>query len=469
MAAPDGPSRQRLTRRAVARWAAPFALVSTVAGAAAGCLPSGAAPSGPGPGSAPEVQLRYLAWLKEWGETVPQLASRLREQHRVVLDVELAAVGVTPWQEKLQALFAADAAPDALQGRANVDPLFQDGGLFLDLASRVQRDKVKIDAATYALSGTERWCGKIYSVPHWADPNAVFYNKSLLRQVGAKDPWDDLKGDWTLAQYVELARTATRDRDGDGRPDSWGIQWTYNHPSHVGMLAWTLGGDVADFQAQRYTLDSPTSIEAHRQLQEWLTRDRVLLPLAEADAIRKETGLEPFQAGRVAFQVRAVTDVVRNLKAIGNSFEWDVIHLPRAADGKPGLALAAGHGQVAAARTAHPDRAWDALKFLIAPEAQEVWAQVNMPALRSAFGAHLKAPPAHVQVFGDLYARGYGIHFRHHNTAQAWDLYADEGRKVIEGQASLGPGLTELNRRMNDLVRFGSCAPYAGLRHPIRP
>lgn len=366
-AARDRRRRLRLTRRAVTAWAAPFA---TVVGAAAGCVPSGGAQPSPGSGAAPEVQLRYLAWLKEWGETVPQLASRLREQHRVVLDVELAAVGVTPWQEKLQALFAADAAPDALQGRANVDPLFQDGGLFLDLAARVQRDKIKIDAATYALSGTERWCGKIYSVPHWADPNAVFYNKSLLRQVGA---------------------------------------------------------------------------------------------------IRKETGLEPFQAGRVAFQVRAVTDVVRNLKAIGNSFEWDVIHLPKAADGKPGLALAAGHGQVAAARTAHPDRAWDVLKFLIAPEAQDVWAQVNMPALRSAFGAHLKAPPAHAQVFGDLYARGYGIHFRHHNTAQAWDLYAEEGRKVIEGQASLGPGLTELNRRMNDLVRFGSCAPYAGLRHPIRP
>lgn len=449
---------KRLTRRT---------MVATATGAAAGCAPLGG--DGPTKGPAQEVQLRYLAWLKEWGETAPALAGELREQHGVVLDVELAAVGVTPWQEKLQALFAADAAPDVLQGRANVDPLFQDGGLFLDLSSRVQRDKIKIDAATYALSGTERWCGKLYSVPHWADPNAVFYNKSLLRQVGAKDPWDDLKGDWTLTQMVELARAVTRDRDGDGKPDTWGVQWSYNHPSHVGMLAWTLGGDVADFQAQRYTLDSPTSIEAHRQLQEWLTRDRILLPLAEAEGLRKETGLEPFQAGRVAFQVRAVTDVGRNLKAIGNSFEWDVIHLPKAADGKPGVALAAGHGQVAAARTAHPDRAWEVLKFLIAPGAQEVWARVNMPALRRTFGAHLKAPPAHVQVFGDLYSRAYGIHFRHHSTAQAWDLYAEEGRKVVEGQASLGPGLAELNRRMNDLVRFGSCAPYAGLRHPIRP
>jgi multiple sugar transport system substrate-binding protein len=415
------------------------------------------------------VSLRTLTWLKEWGDLLPQLAPRLREQQRVVLEVELAAVGVTPWAEKLQALFAADAAPDVLQGRANVDPLFQDGGMFLDLTARVQRDRLRLDPATYALSGTERWCGKVFSVPHWADPNAVFYNKTLLRQAGARDPWDDLKGEWSLTNLAELAKAVTRDLDGDGRPDTWGLQWNYNHPSHVAMLAWTLGGDVADFEGQRYTLDGPVSVEAHRQLQQWLSRDRILLPLAEADAIRRTSGLEPFQAGRVAFQVRAVSDVARNARAIGNAFDWDVIHLPKGADGRPGVALAAGHGQVAAARTPHPDRAWGVLKYLIEPEAQEAFGAINLPALRSAFGTHLKGPPAHTQVFADVYARGYGIHFRHHNTGQGWDLYAEEGRKVIEGEASLGQGLTELNRRLNDLVRFGACRPYAGLKHPIRP
>jgi ABC-type glycerol-3-phosphate transport system substrate-binding protein len=171
----------------------------------------------------------------------------------------------------------------------------------------------------------------------------------------------------------------------------------------------------------------------------------------------------------VAFQIRAVSDVARNVQAIGNAFEWDLIHFPKGPDGRAGVPLAAGHGQVAAAATAHADRAWEVLRYLVEPEAQEAFAAVNMPALRSAFGAHLKAPPAHAQVFADVYARPFGIHFRHQNTGQGWDLYAEEGRKVVEGEASLGPGLTELNRRMNDLVRFGACRPYADLKHPIRP
>ena len=33
------------------------------------------------------------------------------------------------------------AAPDALQGRTNIDPLFQDGGQYLDLSAYVARDK----------------------------------------------------------------------------------------------------------------------------------------------------------------------------------------------------------------------------------------------------------------------------------------------------------------------------------------
>ncbi len=68
---------------------------------------------------------------------------------------------------------------------------------------------------------------------------------------------------------------------------------------------------------------------------------------------------------------------------------------------------------------------------------------------------------------GNTYSRPYGMHFRHHNTSQTWDLYAAEGRKIIEGSMTLGQGLTELNRRMNDLVKFGSCRPYDGFKYPI--
>jgi ABC-type glycerol-3-phosphate transport system substrate-binding protein len=163
-----------------------------------------------------------------------------------------------------------------------------------------------------------------------------------------------------------------------------------------------------------------------------------------------------------------VSDVLRNAKAIGSSFEWDVIHLPKSGP-RNGVPLAAGHGQVAAATTKQRDRVWDLLRTLVEPAAQEFFATFNMPALKSKFGAFLKTPPAHIQTFAEVYAKPYGIHFRHDNTSQTWDLYAADGRKVIEGNTVLAQGLGDLNKRMNDLVKFGNCQPYQGFKHPVQP
>src|SRR5688500_8658196 len=127
--------RSRPSRRAFLSAGVVAAATPAAAAALGGCAVGGSPP----PAAQAEVKLRYLVWLKEWGEGIGPLAGRLREQRKVTLDVELANVGVTPWQEKLQTLFAADSAPDVIQGRANVDPLFQDGGMFMALTSHVQR------------------------------------------------------------------------------------------------------------------------------------------------------------------------------------------------------------------------------------------------------------------------------------------------------------------------------------------
>ena len=36
--------------------------------------------------------------------------------------------------------------------------------------------------------GSEVWCGKSYAMPFDADPRAVYYNKTLLKQAGRQGP-----------------------------------------------------------------------------------------------------------------------------------------------------------------------------------------------------------------------------------------------------------------------------------------
>ncbi|MCL2372152.1 MAG: extracellular solute-binding protein [Defluviitaleaceae bacterium] len=54
----------------------------------------------------------------------------------------------------------------------------------------------------------------------------VYFNMRLLEEAGLDPelPFDlQLAGDWTWDTFMDIARAATRDLDGDGVPDTWGI------------------------------------------------------------------------------------------------------------------------------------------------------------------------------------------------------------------------------------------------------
>jgi ABC-type glycerol-3-phosphate transport system substrate-binding protein len=304
-----------------------------------------------------------------------------------------------------------------------------------------------------------------------ADPNAVFYNKTLLQRAGLKDPWADGKGDWTLDEMIDLARKATQDTDRDGKVDQWGIAWSYTHPSHVAQFIWTKGGDVADFSNMKYILDQATSMDAHQQIYNWLVKERLIISNADITQIQQQYNkTNPFRTGKVAFHVRAVADVRQNAREIGDTFEWDVLPFPKLATGKPGIPLVSGNPHSVVAESKVPEAAYQWARHIAGPQGQEVLARTqSLPALKSKQEVFLTTPPAHVKVFQDVYTKPYGIHFRHHFTNDSWDIYSKTVNAIYAGETPLQAGLQEANRQMNDTIKIGQCAPYKGMSIPIRP
>jgi ABC-type glycerol-3-phosphate transport system substrate-binding protein len=447
-----------------------LALGTTAALAACG-TPAGSG----GPSGAVDAKtsgtVRYLTWWAlDRAPTLDEWKKDFKDEFPNVT-VEPEVITLAEYNAKFQVAIASGTPPDAVLQNSHAQTRWYDTNVHLDLTSLLARDKINLQR-DYALMGTELWCGKTYALPMDADPNAVFYNKTMLQKAGIRDPWADGKGDWTLDDMIEMSRKVTQPGQ------QWGIAWSYTHPSHVAQFVWTKGGDVADFNNMKYILDSPVSMDAHNQINQWITKDSLIIKNAEATATQQafnKTNI--FRTGKVAFHVRAVADVRQNQREIENAFEWDVLPFPKLNASRPGIPLVSGnpHSVVMASKVQEAAYQWG--RHIASAKGQQVLADTqSLPALKSKQEVFLKSPPGlpgkpaeHVKVFQDVYNKPYGIHFRHHLTNDSWDIYGAAVNKIYAGEAPLTGTLQEANRQMNDKIEVGPCSPYKGMTIPIKP
>ena len=430
--------------------------------------PGGSAPAATD--SKTPATVRYLTWWQlDRAPTLDEWKRDFKEDAPNVT-VEPEVITLAEYNAKFQVAISSGTAPDVVLQNSHAQTRWYDAGVHLDLTQLLARDKINLQR-DYALMGTEVWCGKTYALPMDADANAVFYNKTLLLKNGLRDPWADGKGDWTLDEMIEMSRKVTQDTDRDGKIDQWGIAWAYTHPSHVAQFVWTRGADIADFGNMKYTLDQPASLDAHQQVYNWLVKDKLIVTNADTTAIQQQYNrTNPFRTGRVAFHVRAVADVRQNAREIGDSFEWDVLPFPKLNGSKPGIPLVSGNPNSVVKESKVPEAAYLWAKHIAGAKGQDVLARTqSLPALKSRQEVFLTTPPNHVKVFQDVYNKPYGIHFRHHFTNDAWDVYAEQVNKIYNGDTPLQAGLQEASRLMNDKIKYGDCQPYKGMAIPIKP
>jgi len=118
--------------------------------------------------------------------------------------------------------------------------------------------------------------GKQYA---WDSPKAeagtgVFYNKTLLEKLGMKDLNEYVKeGNWNWDTFAAAAKEATRDSDGDGKIDTWGM--TAYHADFLFSLVASNGGQLYDDKNMKEGFSSPETIQALEFLQKLYFTDKV--------------------------------------------------------------------------------------------------------------------------------------------------------------------------------------------------
>ena len=358
---------------------------------AAGCgrkPPPGAEAQTPGASATavPKTELTLFTWTREDELAVNQELVREFEAAHPDISVRITNVaGSYEAMAKLHTMVAGREPPDVAAIHGGFHLSFAQSGALAGLAPLIAQDAA-FDAEDFPsrLLDLCRWQGKLYSLPRYTSVYALFYNKDLFDAAGV--PYPDAQGEWTWDQYLKTVRDLTQDQTGDGKPDQWGAYIDFWQARLYPWL-WQNGADLLDAKRERLTLDTPEAAEAMRFLVDLRLKYGVTPPPTPGE---KNEGLEMLLQGRAATFLSGPWDVGALKERAG--FNWDVWHLPKKKQratmlGTENYALMAG-GK-------HPQEAWELLKFLVSPRAQEFMAEKmdKMPSRQSVLtGAYVQAP-----------------------------------------------------------------------------
>ena len=457
-----GTTRRRILRNA--------GLAGTAGALQAACAGRMTAPTGPGSSAKGPVTLRYMAWFFQDFSGIDDVIRTFNDKVPNV-KIEKEYVPSAEFTTKQAANFVAGTASDCMWGEGMQFPKFHDNNWTLDLTERTKVDKLNL-RRDYALVGVELWCDKVRALPMQVGPRAFYYNKTMLKTAGAPDPWDDLKGEWTWDDLLRIAQKVTRDTNGDGKTDQWGIQVPYTDLSEgYAMWAWTLGGAPADYKKMQYSVTSPLFKEAAQWVYDLVMRHKVVVTNDELNQLRQAGIRDAFIGGKVAFFLRASPNVGPTQKEVANNFQWDIAPFPKKDPKRPGVALSSGNPNIGYSGSKNPDEVYSWLKYLAGPDTQGSFARTRLytPTLKAAWKEYESGPPAHIGTFTDVYRRPYGIHFYHHNTVPGVKPFNDEMTQVYNGTKGLDAALRDAEQQMNQLVAHGDCLPFRGLDVPIKP
>jgi multiple sugar transport system substrate-binding protein len=224
----------------------------------------------------------------------------------------------------------------------------------------IQRDNFPLTSlADLAVKDFTTPDGQQFGLPRDQNVIALYYNKKLFD--AAKLPYPDDTWDW--AKLIEVGHKLTIDKNGDGKPDQWGLYTeTTDMENYWSSLVWQNGGDILSPDGKTTVLDSTQASGGLQFLQDLIWKEKIV----PDPALFAETG-DAFEQGKAAMEVNGswlvATDEAANLK-------FGIAPLPK---GPAGRATSVNPtGAVIYKGTKNPDAAWAFVKYLASPAAQQM-------------------------------------------------------------------------------------------------
>jgi multiple sugar transport system substrate-binding protein len=409
-------------------------LVVLVALAACSAGPGTTAPANTGPGSATDARPVSFMVFGDPAELAAyeSLVQAFRSE-RPGTEVRLIHVpSQAEYRQRIGSDFAAGTPADVFLLNYRRYAPFAARGLLEPLDAYLIRSS-SIAPGDFYPEALEpfRWRGRLTCIPQNLSSLVVYYNKTLFDAAALPYP----TAGWTWDDLLHAARQLTRDTDGDGQVDQYGLG-TEVSLQRLAPFVWQNGGEIVEGQPapRRLALDRPPALEALRWFVDLQVRHRVVPGAVEEQAEDSESR---FQAGRTAMFLNSRRGVPTYRTISG--LDWDVAPLPERSQ-QAGVLHADGYCMPASSPV--KDAAWSFIEFANGPEGQRLVARSGrtVPSLvsvaRSDAFLDAEARPSNSRVFLDTIPiiRPVPVH-------PAWpeieEFASDEIERAFYGQASV--------------------------------
>ena len=299
-----------------------------------------------------------------------QIIAAFEDENPDIL-VQLEAVAGRDYYTRLLTQIAAKDAPDIMQIGDDAVPMFVDKGAFLPLDDFIGGG-YPLDTSIYLPGVLEpgQWEGKQWLLPKDFTPLGVYYNKAIFDEYDVDYPADG----WTWQDLLETAQTLTKDLDGDGKTDLWGVQLTANWTTGFEYWVASAGGSLLSADGKQFVgyMDSPETIEAVQFFADLHNKYKVAPP--PADFALWAGGNAEFDNGQAAMRLFGRWPQAVYLD--NPNIDLGVVGVP-AGKVRANILFWGGFGIFEGSK--HPQAAWRFLSYYTGEGGSQVWKDWAIP------------------------------------------------------------------------------------------
>lgn len=297
--------------------------------------------------------------------------------------------------QKIHLLFASNLAPDVIFVNNLYLPIYANAGV-LEPLNDIPKSKIDFsdfyDKSVLALSYKQN----IYGVPRDISNLVIYYNKDLFKKYGVPCP----SRYWNFQDFLTLAQKMTKDTNGDGKTDIWGISFEEEPALYYLPYLMSEGGGILSDDTLKLIIDSEKSQKGLNFYADLRNKYHVAPTSAESAS---ETMAQLFLQGRLAMQLSGRW-LVPKYQSDAN-FDWNVINFPSGDNGS--VVPLDTSGWAISKNSKHKNEAIRLISFLSSKESIEKIAKSGLivPArkdvARGEFTSNYSSPPNN-KIFIDI-------------------------------------------------------------------